>query len=360
MKFSIRNYIIEVNYEDPVYKSYLNREFSLMQVNDLKSKGSDIKISILTCRYDPGHLKKQVSENFWSDGKALFHRFKAFNRLFWIKYLSLKEAVLYIPYKESDYIGRFVSPFYENRAEGCATDFFHNSFLGLLQLHLLDNNGSLFHCSGLQYQGKNFVFTGCGQSGKSSLLGTISKLVPIKYIAEDFGCLYTDGVLYGYPHQSRVKEQDLNKSGSLYFSIANRINLWIFKYLTRSNNGRHFSVKDIYPNTEFCRAGVIDQCFFLERTGERVTTTAIDGETMSKKSLDVIKIEFNNMKNLRELVDNFYTFKFSNRNFEMLINDTWEIYNKTFRHITGMLLELPYYEDIFEAGENIIDLMREI
>ena len=119
-RYLIGEWLIAIEYEEKDIKKYLEKEMTYM----LGEKGN-----FTECK----------------EGDELSARL----RKIYVK-KSPERIIVNLERKSiwKDIIFKTISPFFESRLQASLIDFFHNTFLGILETHLIENKKTLFHASG--------------------------------------------------------------------------------------------------------------------------------------------------------------------------------------------------------------------
>jgi len=360
--YKINSVFVLIDYKNPGYLNYFEKEFGLLKVEN-NTNADKIKIHIVEQRYVKGKNMKIITDNLWIDEKATIQKLQAFRREIWIRYNSIKDITLYLDYDVNEKIERFLNPFYESRAIACLNDFFHNAFLIILQLNLINCNGALLHCSSFIDIERNYMYTLCGtgQVGKSTLMQAILEDGKrYNYCAEDFAVVFSDGMLYGYPHECRVKESFFQDP--LYYdmnsppSLGDRINYFVYHKILKRGNGRHFAVRALFPKVQFQSFGALNDVYLLNRDSDEFLCEAISLEDFVSMQKQILSTEFSNMVMVRELLIAFKHIEFIDYDFEELMSRITKIYEKAFSHnVIIYQVYLPIYPDVHDATRKLIE-----
>lgn len=362
--FSVAGLTVRINYDYDYITNYLDKEFSLLKS---PAKKSLIVVKIKNGSFVNTSLYKKIGNTPKIVNNSIVQYFTAFQRHFGVEYSLEGEAIeceLFIPYSEKGGIKKFMSPFYEGPLFSCLADFFHNPFLAVLQFQLLLRGGSLFHCSSfyLDNENRTVVLAGGAGSGKSTLMTELLKKVPAKVCSEDFAVVSVDGSIYGYPHQTRVRFTDMRKANIKYKSgiayglngILDAINKYFYSVVQHKENGRHFSLKEIYGAFGFQVKCLMDgNIYFLTREVECPETSILNLKEFCCIQTDIILTEFNNMisamevfRSLAELggkMTIYNTFR------ELITN----IYIKSFSKLKCVQVGISYMPNLDDATNEL-------
>ena len=362
--YAVAGTTVKIEYNNQYITQYLDREFSLMRC-DRGTPSIIVKInngsSVSIKRF-----KNQVRKLELIDNKIV-QFFKAFQRHFGVEYRFEGNTIvceLFIPYSERGGLKKFMSSFYEGALYSCLADFFHNPFLAVLQYQLLNKGASLFHCSSfyLEQESRTIVLAGGAGSGKSTLMTELLKLVHANVCSEDFAVVTEDGRIFGYPHQTRVRFTDMGKARIRYKNgikyglngVLDIINQYVYSIIQHKENGRHFSLNEIYGENGFqmkCSMG--GEIYFLRRDVERPERRVLNLEDYCSIQTGVILSEFENMisameliKGLAELGGNiviYDTFR------DMIMN----VYTKSFSSLKCIQVNIPYMPNLDDTTNEL-------
>lgn len=365
--FSIAKEVIRIQYKSPYVGDYLAKEFSLLACDPL-----DATISIIINEGKPGLEGIDIKDNndyLTLSGNTILQHLSAFQREFWAKYIIEKDTYiveLFIPYENGGLVKRFFSPYFENPFQSCLTDFFHNTFISLLQYTLFKKKASLFHGSAFAFDDKHvIILSGGAQSGKSSLMSIIAKNHHVRIYSEDFAFLSSDGIIYGYPHQARVKFKDMETEGVRYKygdgncfqMLLDKTNRSVYSILTKNNNARRFPIKEVFYGSEFTKSEKVENnVFLLKRGGSEVKLENIKNDDYCAIMTNIILSEFHNMKGAMDLFSLLYKMEGNDDVDAFLYNTVFNIYEKGLNGINIREISLPYYPNIEIAARELIKI----
>lgn len=364
--FKIGNLTVLIEYNREQYCAYFEKEFGLLHVSEgeLTASRADICVTIQETPIRFLSEMKKVSKGFWQCESFLLQQLVAFRRKTWIKYNSLNNIELIVTYPCNEPIEKLFNPFFECRSIACLHDFFHNPFLLILQLNMLKLNSALFHSSSLVKRNEEiYLFTGEGQSGKSSLLKLLLDNYNSSFSAEDFSFVCSDGSVFGYPHMCRVKDKDFFRqimTKSTINTIFDKLNYFAFHKVLRVGNGRHFSVSDYFSGKSFQERGNSGYVFELDRKCSEFSCEIQDLDSFVERQISVINNEFSNMVSVVDLADVLHKNGFVVYSFDDMINQIRQIYYTCFAKFKGLfILHLPFYSHIDEAADKLLTIVRE-
>lgn len=217
-RYLIGEWLIAIEYEETDVKKYLEKEMTYM-LGEKRKYDYKIVINFTECK----------------EGDELSARL----RKIYVK-KSPERIIVNLERKNiwKDIIFKTISPFFESRLQASLIDFFHNTFLGILETHLIENKKTLFHASGYIDKDDAILFLGSGQSGKSTIVRTLCKTH--KIISEDYCILSTDGNVESLPIMTCTEPnwETMN--------FLEKINYMIVKYLEKKKPMRHVAFDEIY------------------------------------------------------------------------------------------------------------------
>lgn len=139
------------------------------------------------------------------------------------------EALLILP-ECSNAVDRFLSSSFSDRFEMVINDFFHGAYLGLLSIIAIKRGALLIHSSCVNIRGCSHVFIGDAQSGKTTLVDSLSAVFGFPVVSEDMLILTQCGTIF--PLQTRVRVSiERYKKFQYNPGFAERLNLFLFKCL---------------------------------------------------------------------------------------------------------------------------------
>lgn len=363
--FKVAQTVVEISFEKEIVKEYLEKDFGLLACQPCEPS------VILEVKNNtdmlPPDIKNDNGFEFRTTGGYIYQYFSAFQRHFWVRYKFCDdriEIVLFIPYDEKGTFKQFMSPYFEKPLQSCLTDYFHNTFLAVLQYTFMSYESSLFHCSAFQTKTteKTVVLSGGAQCGKSSLMTALSKKEALKICAEDYAVVTAEQVLYGYLHQTRVKFADMKDAKLNYYpykdgiilGILNRCNKKVYSILTKGKNGRHFSMKDFFKDDFICKAVPLKKdIFILARGGDEPNIIQLDLDTFCKVQVEIIMSEFINMKGSTKLFQYLSAKDGEEWNEKGFQNRIYCIYKNAFKNLQCYYVVIPYYPHLESAAKEL-------
>lgn len=363
--FKIANTVVEISFDNDEVKDYLEKDFGLLVCQPCEPS---IKLEVKNnTDMLPSDIKNDDKFEFRIKEGYLYQYFSAFQRHFWARYCFCEnrtEVSLFIPYGNKGIGGQFLSPYFENPFQSCLIDYFHNTFLALLQSELMQREASLFHCSAFKLDSFNdaIVLGGGAQCGKSSLMTALSNFEPVEIYAEDFAVVTSEHVLYGYLHQTRVKFSDMNGAGlkfqpnkdGIISGVLNRCNKRVYSLLTNNKNGRHFSIKEYYHGrTINNRTPLKHRIFLLTRGDSDSSVFPVELKSFCRIQTEIMLSEFRNMRGAMGLFKNLLERKGIEWREEYLYNKICGIYEKTFKDLQCYNLEISYYPQVESAAKEL-------
>jgi hypothetical protein len=345
-KINLKLGSIDIKIEFPalnLVSRYMEKEYSLITT---KASGqSDIKINI---RF----------KNAGKSERVILQSFKAHGRHFLIEYVDERSVNLNIPYKVSDKtLDRIISPFFESRWEACLVDFFHNVFLGILQIYLLNNGSTLMHASSMIFPGedKAVVFFGAPQSGKSTLIKLLTENYNGCIISEDFCIASSEGALYSLPHQSRVSIEQSASLKKKTYRFSEKINWQLFEMMSFTGRKpiRRYSFEEIHNSQTIQTAALIGQIFFIFRDGNQIYTENCSKSQFIKLCMDVLENEFRNFAGFREMMSLMPDQKYCGIDWKTLLSKTADMLETLYSILPCRILHIPMYETPQKAASEL-------
>lgn len=177
----------------------------------------------------------------------------------------------------------------------------------IFAIELMKKDCVFLHCGMMAKDGQGKILTGTSGCGKTSTMLEMITHSGYKYMAEDFGILSKEGIMYDMPKKAAIYQSDV-KWGNPYLSKAieslSRSERCEWKFKTRRHiNARHnFKPSEIFGKDIACHAK-LDSIFVLQRTlkGNSIECRDINFEELAERAKTA---SFREIKELYEILCN--------------------------------------------------------
>lgn len=290
---------VKITIEAPaVFEAYLKNDFGIFEAEE--GEAPDILIRIRNQVYVPAEKKSyQITARDHTTVFTCARRDKAI-------YIEL-----YVPYHVKNVLLEMLgNPFFMPKWQRCLVDFFHNPFLGILQMELLARGATFLHAAAYCKSPQDgVVLVGDGQSGKSTILKWMSKEPGVSVMSEDFCIVNETGSIAAYPKQSRVTMADLKetayykKSGRAY-AFWDRLNVVLFSALGWLGvpPKRRLAFEEVFAGCPFAKEAKLSCLVFLKREGEEPELEPCECEAFAELCAGTMQTEFENLAVFLELL----------------------------------------------------------
>lgn len=164
------------------------------------------------------------------------------------------------------------------------------------------------HCGMMSKDGKGIILGGTGGCGKTSTMMEMITHSGYQYMAEDFGVLSSDGVLFDMQKKAAIYKSDVKWKNKYLVKAVNNMPLlqrieWMVKSdIERVNCRRHFKPTEIFGN-DICERSNLSKIFVLQRTKpeEKHSCKSIESEKAANRMKDA---SFREIKELYEILCN--------------------------------------------------------
>jgi len=331
MKFKIADVCVNVDSWNEKILDNINEEYELLDKLDDDSN-EDIKIG------------------FEGNRKGKFYVFKASMRKFIIRFHSFNNLKLDIPYNQNnDFFFRIINPYYETRHNLCLTDFFHNIFLGILQIELLKKNSTLFHASAaILNENKANIFFGKAQSGKSEIIDLITREYNGSILSEDFCVIDCNSRVFALPHKSRVSILSYDSKRN-NVSIIEKVNRFVVNKVLKRNCVRRMPFKRIYDRHSFSKSGEIGKVYIIKRDSDSLYSEKCTRSEFVGLCMEVMEEEFGNFVGFKDVLCIYR----ENLSWEEMLSRTKCMLGRIYDSNECEILNIPFYPTLEELEDNV-------
>lgn len=270
---------------------------------------------------------------------------KATGRSITVEYINETKLHVRVPKSTSfDGLFRIINPTYESRQSAAIIDFLHNLFLGILQVQLLKNESTIFHCGSLCMPGRNkaILLFGGPQIGKSTLVNLLTKNYWGKIISEDFCILSKDGRVYSLPHKRRISLSQYEESGH-YLNFSERWNR-IFCKVMGKEVYRVLPFSEIFNEHSLSLEAPIDIIYFVQRDGTDVFQEKCSKSKFAQQCLSVLLGEFKNFSGFQEMFDVLPCGQYCQMTFDQMLECTKKAIEDIYDNIDCRILHVPFFQ----------------
>jgi len=212
------------------------------------------------------------------------------------------------------------------------TTYAHRATTVIIQYLFLKHDVSLLHSAGAIINDKGIIFPAFGGAGKTSLIASLRKEKNFKFLGDDYIILDKDSYVYPYPTNFSIYEYHLSVfpelEGTSYASYLRRRRIFsIVYFIKRAVNfiaKKAFSlekhvfsghmadyikvpVKEIISDSEITKNKnkLVGAIFLSRYNGEEICVFERKPGYLSKKSLDVLNLEFGQSRRYFEMLSSF-------------------------------------------------------
>lgn len=268
-----------------------------------------------------------------------------------------KEICVLIPYPLNDsLIEKMTNPFFMTKWQRCLIDFFHNPFLCMFQLALLERDATFLHASAYcDSSGRATALAGAGRSGKSTILKWVAGQKNMLVLSEDFCVLRTDGQIFAYPKQCRVLADELALTtyaswGKDHVAFWDRLHLRLLSLFRRRGFApkRRLCMDELYPEEKRAAYADLQRILLLQREGGCLKVQACANEDFCMRLVEIMRAEFENLASVPELL------QVLGKDMDALLADTRRVLYAVCCQQTCRVFFIPYYEQKETARREII------
>ena len=211
---------------------------------------------------------------------------------------SLKRSLI------SLYRGRIVGP--HNQYEDFVRNVANYSCLWyVFALSFMKKESVFLHCGMMAKDGKGIILTGTSGCGKTSTMLDMITNSGYKFMAEDFGILNSQGILYDMPKKAAIYQSDVKWGNKELVAAVNRLCSrekleWRLKLKT--NPLRYFKPCEIFGE-KIEHVAQLEKIFILKRTlqGTEIECHEIGYEQLAERAKTA---SFREIKELYEILTN--------------------------------------------------------
>lgn len=225
------------------------------------------------------------------------------------------------------------------------------------------------HGSGLSIEGKGFLFTSTGGSGKTSLMFEgLGRNDRSKMIADDFFLVNEDAVCLANPKPSTIYQSDVRwgnpilKRWQSQSMLSSDIREWKRAIRWGENPRRRVWPQTMMGDERYARESFLSKVYMLQRVPEKqkIEIETISAEVLAKRT---IYASFREFSSLQELLNNVWAVTDSAETnfpyYEDIMKSFYEGYLKVFQKAARYKISIPVKTSPSIIWEKIEELNNE-
>lgn len=357
--------------------SFLKRDFQIFE-NNPPGKPD------LTIRIYHKHYQAPKGVNYFGDDFILYEDtiaqcIKAHRRTTWITYevspILGSQIELYIPDKPAEQKGKDLIHSTEDRLlslnflypwQNSLIDFFHGTFLGILQMRLIQNSAVLLHGAAIEKYSSGLLLTGIAQCGKSTITDRLVKKKHWRFLSEDYSIINYNHEIYSFPLQRRVYRKQLTASNyykkdtNLIEMMLDQLNILLMKPLSMigKESIRILSEAELFDPEEMIHKANLKAVIYLNRADhQELALTPISGNAMAHMCSNMMMAEMKNLTGFYDLISCYGIMKQKPNQINEIFMWMERLYQEIFKGRACYTLTIPYYTSLKSIEKNLHPIM---
>lgn len=233
----------------------------------------------------------------------------------------------------------------------------YSIFWYIFHMVLIKKQKAFLHSGVFSKNGQATVIAGTGGCGKTSTLFKILEDNKTKYIAEDFGIIDDNAMVYYNPKPVSIYASDMEFGQKVLQDYHNKFTykekiVWDFKVQFLNKNPMvQVSPKKVMSDKVDEQSKVTNVLYFIRNNHQNITLEKVCIKELSERVLDASMRELKPLNELLLLMRANAPLEYKVPSFEDIRVETDKIYQSAFKHTNNMIVNIPYKTKPYELVE---------
>jgi len=225
----------------------------------------------------------------------------------------------------------------------------YSLFWYVIQILLIRKKCSFIHAGVFSENYKATAFMGTGGSGKTSTMFQCLSRRETKYLAEDFGIIRNDGLVYLSPKTLSIYSSDIFGNNSILYDLQRSMTLvdkikWKINKQVRSRNPMiKVPVFSFFEPEKISDDSILEQAFFITRCkSSKPSLESLKPEEVADRLTNVTLREMKKLVELLNLIKANAPFHYRYPSLEDFVLMIKSVYLGAFKDRNTFLLNVPF------------------